>query len=134
MRRVTKPNGVLAACVWDHAGGRGPLGPFWEAARVLDTDVDDESSRAGTRRGHLAELFQTVGVRDIEQGAVSVQVEHPSFREWWEPFTLGVGPAGTYVARLSARQRNRLRDLCRDRLPDGSFVIPARAWAVRGRA
>jgi SAM-dependent methyltransferase len=134
MRRVTKPNGVVAACVWDHAGGHGPLGAFWEAARVLDVDVDDESSRAGTRRGHLAELFDAAGLRGIEQGAISVEVEHPGFEEWWEPFTLGVGPAGAYAAGLSAAQRDRLRDLCRDRLPDGSFVISARAWTARGLA
>ena len=28
MRRVTRPGGGVAACVWDHAGGRGPLGVF----------------------------------------------------------------------------------------------------------
>lgn len=134
MRRVTKVSGVVAACVWDHAGGHGPLGVFWEAARVLDVDVDDESSRAGTRRGHLAELLETAGLCEIEQEALSVEVEHPSFEEWWEPFTLGVGPAGAYVAHLSARQRDRLRGVCRARLPDGSFVIPARAWAARGLA
>jgi SAM-dependent methyltransferase len=134
MRRVTKVSGVVAACVWDHAGGHGPLGVFWEAARVLDVDVDDESSRAGTRRGHLAELLEAAGLCEIEQEALSVEVEHPSFEEWWEPFTLGVGPAGAYVAHLSARQRDRLRDLCRARLPDRSFVIPARAWAARGLA
>jgi len=132
MGRVTKPNGVVAACVWDYAGGQGPLGVFWEAARVLDADVDDESSRAGTRRGHLAKLFDIAGLREIEHGAISAEVEHASFEEWWEPFTLGVGPAGAHVATLSARQRDRLRDLCRDRLPDGSFVIRAQAWAARG--
>lgn len=134
MRRVTKPSGVVAACVWDHAGGHGPLGVFWGAARALDVDVDDESSRAGTRRGHLAELFEAAGLREIEQGAVSVEVEHPSFDEWWEPFTLGVGPAGAYVAGLSATRRDQLRDLCKERLPQGPFVMPARAWAARGLA
>jgi SAM-dependent methyltransferase len=132
MRRVTQPSGVVAACVWDHAGGQGPLGVFWEAARVLDADVDDESSRAGTRRGHLAELLEAAGLREIEHGAVSVEVEHPSFEEWWEPFTLGVGPAGAFVAGLSATRRERLRDLCRERLPEGPFAIRARAWAARG--
>jgi SAM-dependent methyltransferase len=134
MRRVTKPRGVVAACVWDHAGGHGPLAVFWEAARVLDAEVDDESSRAGTRRGHLAELFRAAGLCEVEQEAISVEVEHPSFEEWWGPFTLGVGPAGAFVARLNARRRDRLRDLCRDRLPAGSFVVTARAWAARGLA
>src|SRR5262249_40544194 len=30
MARVSRPGGVVAACVWDHAGGTGPLGVFWE--------------------------------------------------------------------------------------------------------
>jgi SAM-dependent methyltransferase len=28
MGRVPKARGVVAACVWDHAGGHGPLGVF----------------------------------------------------------------------------------------------------------
>lgn len=132
MRRVTKATGVVAACVWDHAGGHGPLGVFWEAARVLDIDVDDESSRAGTRSGQLAELFSAAGLRDIKGGTLSVEVEHRSFEEWWEPFTLSVGPAGAFVAGLGATEQDQLRELCRERLPDAPFVISARAWAARG--
>lgn len=101
---------------------------------MLDVDVDDESSRAGSRRGRLAELFDVAGLRGIEQGAISVEVEHPGFDEFREPFTLGVGPAGACVASVGATQRDRLRDLCRDRLPDGSFVISARAWTAGGLA
>ena len=58
MSRVTRPNGVVAACVWDHAGGHGPWACFWEAAHELDPDVEDESRLAGAREGHLAELFE----------------------------------------------------------------------------
>ena len=32
MARVTRRGGVVAACVWDHAGGRGPLSPLWQAS------------------------------------------------------------------------------------------------------
>src|SRR6476646_9074765 len=35
MRRVTKPGGVIAACVWDHGSGRGPLTPFWGVVTEL---------------------------------------------------------------------------------------------------
>ncbi len=132
MTRVTREGGVVAACVWDLAGGGAPLSPFWEAARQLDPDVDDESGLAGAREGHLAELFDVAGVRDIEAGAISIDVEHASFDEWWEPYTLGVGPAGTHVARLDEAQRAALRDRCRDLLPDAPFTIHACAWAARG--
>ena len=53
MGRVTRRGGVVAACVWDHAGGLGPLGLFWDVARTLDPTVTDESQLAGARQGHL---------------------------------------------------------------------------------
>jgi SAM-dependent methyltransferase len=132
MARVTRTDGVVAACVWDHAGGRGPLGVFWDAARELDPDVHDESQLAGARQGHLTELFQAAGLRDVQESDVSVDVEHPSFDEWWEPFTLGVGPAGAHVARLDSNEQAQLRDRCREMLPEAPFVVSARVWAARG--
>lgn len=134
MSRVTRPGGVVAACVWDHAGGHGPLSVFWKAARDLDHDVEDESALAGTREGHLAELMTAAGLGGIEERALTVAVEHPSFEEWWEPFTLGVGPAGTYVAGLADGRRAALRERCREVLPDAPFILTARAWAARGVA
>jgi SAM-dependent methyltransferase len=132
MARVTRPNGVVAACVWDHAGGGGPLSLFWDAARELDPEVHDESQLAGAREGHLAELFRAAGLRDVEQAVLTAEVEHPSFEEWWEPFTLGVGPAGAYVAGLDEEPRAALRELCRERLSAAPFSVTARAWAARG--
>ena len=63
MGRVTRTGGVVAACVWDHAGGRGPLSAFWRAVRELDPGADDESGLAGVREGHLAQLFAQAGAR-----------------------------------------------------------------------
>jgi SAM-dependent methyltransferase len=132
MRRVTRLGWVVAACVWDHAGGQGPLSVFWEAARELDPDVEDESRLAGARQGHLVELFRAAGLHGLEESVLSVEVEHSTFEEWWEPFTLGVGPAGGHVAGLDATGQARLRELCRERLPAAPFVLRARAWAARG--
>jgi SAM-dependent methyltransferase len=133
MARVTRPGGAVAACVWDHAGGQGPLGTFWQAVHSLDPDARDESELAGAREGHLAELFAAAQLGEIEQTVLAVRVEHPSFEEWWEPFTLGVGPAGAYVSGLAAGDRDELREVCRSLLPSPPFPVTARAWAVRGR-
>src|SRR6185436_7779459 len=57
MARVVRPDGVVAASVWDHAGGQGPLTLFWDNARDLDPSVADESDMPGVREGHLAEIF-----------------------------------------------------------------------------
>jgi len=134
MARVTRPDGVVAACVWDHAGGGGPLGLFWEAARGLDPDVHDESRLAGAREGHLQELFETAGLHAVAGTTLSVDLEHPSFDDWWAPFTRGVGPAGSYVTSLDPERQAELRERCRALLPRGPFFLHARAWAARGLA
>ena len=80
MARVTRTDGVVAACVWDHAGGSGPLSVFWDAAGELDPEVVSESHLAGAREGDLTQLFQAAGLREIEESLLSVSVEHPSKR------------------------------------------------------
>ena len=93
-------------------GSRGRAGP---AERVLAGGARrstptrrDESDLAGAREGHLAELFAQAGLGDARAVARSpCAVEHATFDEWWEPFTLGVGPAGAHVPRLARRRARR---------------------------
>jgi SAM-dependent methyltransferase len=133
MGRVTRPGGVVAACVWDHAGGRGPLSAFWRAVRELDPGADDESNLAGVREGHLAELFAQAGLGAAEVTTLTVQTRQDGFESWWETFTLGVGPAGAYLTSLPADRQNELRERCRRQLPEGSFKVSATAWAAIAR-
>ena len=134
MARVTRRGGVVAACVWDHAGRQGPLGLFWQAARDLDPDVTDESQLAGVRAGHLSALFEAAGLHDIQEATLVATLKHASFEEWWEPLGGAVGPAGSYVAGLDTARRAELRERCRALLPTAPFVVVARAWATRGLA
>ena len=135
MARVTTGGGQVAACTWDLAGDRSPLAPLWSAVRRIDPLAKDESYLPGAREGHLAQLATEAGLLDVETAELSVTVTHPDFDEWWEPYTLGVGPAGDYVASLDPRGRDVLRDECRQGFPaQGPFDVTAVAWAVRGRA
>jgi hypothetical protein len=109
------------------------LNAFWTEARSIRPDVDDESGRAGTREGQLGELFSEAGLTDIDETELVVEVEHTTFDEWWEPFTLGVAPAGVFVADLDPQDRELLRLRCNEVLGPGPVTIRARAWAVRGR-
>src|SRR6478752_3105408 len=133
MARVTRDGGVVAACVWDFTDG-GPIGPFWAAAQALDAQVETGSVCPGSRAGHLADLFRAAGIGDIVDGAVAVDVDHATFEDWWEPFTLGVAPSGAHVAGLEPDRRTALRELCRERLPEPPFVVSAKAWVARGAA
>jgi len=134
MARATRPRGVVAACVWDHAGGQGPLAVFWKAVRSMDSLAHDESNLPGTRKGQLAELFEEAGLTGIEDGTLTVSVLHTSFEDWWTPFTLGVGPAGAHVTGLDPERRDELESRCRRLLPQAPFTISATAWAASGRA
>jgi SAM-dependent methyltransferase len=134
MARVTRPGGVVAACVWDHAGGAGPLATFWRAVHDIDPHAHDESGLAGAREGHLADLCEAAHLKDIKPSSLTVAVPFATFNDWWEPFTLGVGPAGAYVAQLDEAQRDGLRDRCAGLLPPAPFEIAASAWCVRARA
>lgn len=132
MARVTHDGGVVAACVWDLAGNRSPLSVFWTAVRDLSPDMQGEAGLPGAREGELEQLFIEAGLREVEETALEVQVTHPSFEEWWEPYTLGVGPAGTYAAGLDDERRAALRERCRALLPAAPFTLAARAWTARG--
>ena len=65
---------------------------------------------------------------------VGSTVEHPTFDDWWQPFTEGVGPAGAYVASLDPDRREALREACRALLPPAPFRLEVMAWAARGLA
>jgi SAM-dependent methyltransferase len=133
MARVARPGGVVAACVWDHAGGQGPLAAFWHAVRDLDPHARDESDLPGARDGHLVELFQNAGLDRVEQTALTVSASFTDADAWWRPFTLGVGPAGSYVATLTLEHRESLRARCAELLPPGSFTVEATAWTAMAR-
>jgi SAM-dependent methyltransferase len=134
MRRVTAPGGTVAASVWDFGGGRGPLSLFWRAAHDVDPAVVDESALAGARAGHLAELFAAAGLDDVRSSELTVSSRYADFDDWWRPYTLGVGPAGAYLAGLDDDRTQALRRRCAELLPPGPGQIDATAWVALGRA
>jgi SAM-dependent methyltransferase len=132
MARVTRDGGVVAACVWDLGGGRAPLSMFWRAAHELDPEAQDESHLPGVREGQLLQLLTAAGLRKVTRSELSIGVKHSTFADWWEPYELGVGPAGGYVTGLDMDARAELRERCRDLLGEPPFTVAATAWAARG--
>jgi hypothetical protein len=101
--------------------------------KLLDASALDETALPGAREGHLVEIFETAGFGDVLGDVLVYEVEHASFEEWWEPYALGVGPAGKYVASLSD-DRERLAELSREVLPPAPFTLTLAVWAARGSA
>jgi SAM-dependent methyltransferase len=133
MARVTRPGGVVAACMWDMAlGGMTMLRIFWTAARQVEPAAPGESAMAGTTDGDIARRLRQAGLQHVTSGALTSHADYADFDDFWQPFTLAVGPAGHYLHNLTAAQQAAVRDACRAQLPDGPFTLPARAWYARG--
>jgi len=110
---------------------------FWDASRAVADEPPDEAARMRfAQEGSLEQLLRSAGLDDVRGGGIEAAAGYASFDDFWEPFTLGVGPAGAFVAGLDDERRGRLRDELRRLLdaPDGPFTLPALAWFAVGRA
>jgi SAM-dependent methyltransferase len=138
MTRVTKPGGTVAAAVWDYGEGMELLRAFWdEAVALAPADAaKDERHLPLCRRGELARLWREEGLRDVVEEGLTIETRFASFDDFWTPFLEKQGPAGAYVASLTASARDALRLRLRRRLAAAASTAPvvmhARAWAVRG--
>jgi SAM-dependent methyltransferase len=130
MARVTAPGGIVAASVWDHSANAGPLSLYWSAVRDVHADVLDESRLPGVQPGDLARRFADAGMPAAQTTTLTVVVEHPTFDDWWHPYTLGVGTAGAHYAALSTPDRARVEQRCRELVPSAPFTIAADAWTT----
>jgi SAM-dependent methyltransferase len=134
MARVTKPGGVVAACFWDRE--RMPvLGTFWRAAALVRSGPETDMRRFGTVDGDLASALRGAGLVEVTSGTISATADYVDFADWWDPFLLGVGPAGAYVDSLSPAERDAVRTHAYGLLgePSGSFTLTGQAWYATAR-
>ena len=135
MARVTKPGGVVAACMWDiPGGGMTMLSTYWRAVASVDSSSSGERRLVGVHDGEIAELFEGAGLVDVERGTLTTSAHYEDFDDFWQPFTFAVGPAGNDLRARPAEQQDAIREACRSALgdPDGPFELDARAWYGRG--
>lgn len=136
MARVTRPGGVLAACVWDYTGEMTLLRAFWDAASEVDPEraaaVDERVVMPWCAEGELAELWRGAGLREVRLGSLTASASYSGFEDLWSPFPSGLGPSGAFCKSLEPGARAALHDAYRSRLGvgDGPFELTARAWAV----
>lgn len=139
MRRVTRPGGVIAACVWDYRGGLVFQRLLWDTASGIDPDAgilrDRLFSGALALPDGLPALFARAGLVQAEMGSLTIRMEYADFADYWQPLLGGQGPVGTYVAGLSPEMRARVEAAVRaaylSGMPDGPRSLAASAWAIR---
>ncbi|WP_248308482.1 hypothetical protein [Bosea sp. 124] len=110
---------------------------FWRAAIELDPKALDlmESRRFPfcTPEG-LTALVKDAGLDVLGHAPIEAPTVFSNFDDYWQPFTLGAGPAPGYCMSLEPDHRERLRQKLDQTLPrqeDGSIRLRARAWALK---
>lgn len=138
MIRVTKPGGVVAAYVWDYAGGMAMMRHFWDAAIAVSPEAAarDQAERFPLCQPQpLAALWEDLGLTAVSVRAIDIPTVFRDFADYWTPFLGKQGAAPTYLASVDAETQERIRTLLESRLqpgPDGIIALTARAWAVQG--
>jgi SAM-dependent methyltransferase len=113
MIRVTRPDGLVAAYVWDFADGMQMLRYLWDAATKLDPtakEFDQGKCFPICHPEKLSALFTEGGLRAIQIRPLEVPTIFRDFDDYWMPLLTGHGRAPGYVMSLSADQRSRLRE------------------------
>ena len=138
MMRVTKPGGVVAAYVWDYAGGMQMMRLFWDAAIAAspnDAKLDQAERFPLCQAKPLQALFEKMGAKSVEVSAIDIPTVFQDFNDYWGPFLGRVGAAPAYLASVSGEVLEQIRLQLERRLvaaPGKRIELSARAWAVKG--
>jgi SAM-dependent methyltransferase len=136
MERVVRPGGAISFYVWDYpGGGMGFMTAFWKAAIALDP----KAAELGEGRRFqfcnpegLSALCREAGLPSVTVAPIEIETRFASFEDYWQPFTLGAGPAPGYCVSLPEDKRAALKErLMRDVGGDGPVSFTARAWVVK---
>jgi SAM-dependent methyltransferase len=138
MKRVSRPGGVVASCVWDYGGEMRLMRAFWDAAREVEPEraalADEGAVMRPASEAELVELWSAAGLIGVRTGPLVARAAYEGFEDLWSPLPTGVAPAGAFTESLDDAGQVALHDAYRRRLGvgDGPFELSARAWAVAG--
>jgi SAM-dependent methyltransferase len=136
MRRVTRPGGTVAACVWDAYGGQPHIRMLWDTASTLGLLKQHSIIRSLSTEGEMAAAWRTAGLVDVVPGEIAMRFVFQDFEDYWSPYLGGDGPLGEMVMGLSPSDRalleSRMREIYVSNRPDGPRSFIASAWICKG--
>jgi ubiquinone/menaquinone biosynthesis C-methylase UbiE len=129
MRRVVRPGGVVAVCMWDR-DGMEMLAAVNRTQRALDPSHPTPEERTLYRSRETLESLVGAGA---QTELLEVESEYAGFDELWSTVADGAGPAGVWAKSLDDAQRAAAREELHRQVgsPSGAFTLTGRAWAVR---
>jgi ubiquinone/menaquinone biosynthesis C-methylase UbiE len=129
MRRVVRPGGVVAVCMWD-LEGMEMLGAVNRTQRALDPSRPTPEQLTLYRSRETLEPLVGAGA---QTELLEVESEYAGFDELWSTVVNGAGPAGVWAKSLDDEQRAAAEEELYRQVgsPSGAFTLTGRAWAVR---
>ena len=133
MRRVVRPGGVVAVCMWDRTA--------WRCSRP--SIARSRPSRASRRRPRRARSTGRARRSRASSPATASPTcetelwrssrEYAGYDELWGTLVDGAGPAGAWIKSLDDEQPAAAREELRRQVgdPAGAFSLRGRAWATR---
>src|SRR5262249_11116473 len=84
----------------------------------------------------MVELWRSSGLHAVTTATLELPMHFASFDDYWEPFLGAPTPTSAFTAALNTQTRGRLARVLQEKMTDvradGSFILPARAWAIKG--
>jgi SAM-dependent methyltransferase len=132
MRRVVRPGGVVAACMWDRHG-MDMLAAVHRTQAVLGATGTTEARTRYRSRDEIESLFAGAEFSDMQTELLEVEREYAAFDELWDTIAGGAGPAGAWAKTLDDETRAKAREELHRQVgePNGAFTLRGRAWATR---
>jgi SAM-dependent methyltransferase len=136
MRRVVRPGGLVAACVWDSFGGQPHLRMLWDTASALGMDRSRSLFRPLGTAGEMETMWRKAELVEVVQDTITTRFEYANFDDYWSPFLSGDAPPGQFVMGLAPEQRaaleRQVRHVFLSGRPDGPRSFIGAAWICKG--
>ena len=130
MRRVVRPGGLIAACVWNFAAELSPSGPLRRAMRRIGIEAPPIPGTDTSSAAVLADLFEKAGLKGLNTNSIEVAVSFRDFDDFWRSQTPHYAPTTRVIAAMSLRDRLRLMEAVRDYLQPMCDGVGYSAWAT----
>jgi len=141
MKRVVRPNGVVAACVWDFAGNRAVAQHIIAAiARRNPTFLKVGAAAKhvdSTRCEMMEKIFLDVGLRHVITTSIHTLIGFRDFEDYWVSNAELNPNFVDFMRELSINDPEELKAEVKQLVPisaDGSIQYDVRSIAVKGIA
>ena len=134
MRRVVRPDGTVAVCMWDR-DGMEMLAAVSRTRQALSSSGPVAAADGSYRtRDEIESLFGD-GFTGRTTELLEVSSTYGGYDELWASVLGGAGPAGAWAASLGDAEREAARAELHRQVgePEGSFTLRAQAWATRAQ-